>query len=86
MGGGAIDADDLAAEGDELFGEDAVAAAEVEDALAGLRGEEFDDRCAKVGDEAGMAVVEVGVPGLGGGHGCDDRRGLRRREYRKEVC
>jgi len=65
LGGAGVDAEDVAAEGLELGGEDAVTAAEIEDAFAGLRGEEIEDGSAEVGDEAGVAGVGFGVPGLG---------------------
>ena len=54
-----------AAHVDELLGERAVAAAEIEDALAALRCEQLDDGCAEVGDEAGVARVTLGIPALG---------------------
>ena len=58
-----------AAESDELLGERAVAAAEIEDALAALRREQLDDRRAEVGDEARVARVALGIPGLRRIHG-----------------
>ena len=48
----------------ELRGERTVAAAEVEDALAGLRGEQVHDGRAEVGDEARRARVALRVPAL----------------------
>ena len=64
--GARVDADDLAAEGDELLGERAVAAAEVEDALAGARRQQLDDRHAEVAHEAGVLLVALGTPALCG--------------------
>jgi hypothetical protein len=52
--------------GGELFGEGAVAAAEVEDLLTGLWREESNDIRGEVGDEAAVGGVGFGVPGLTG--------------------
>ena len=61
-----VNADDVASHGGKLQRERAVAASEVEDALACARGEQLDHRRTEVGDEAGVARVCVGVPALGG--------------------
>ncbi len=66
-GRGDIDAGEDGAGGGEARGEDAVAAADVEDALAGSRGEEFDYAAGEVGDETAVGGVGFGVPGLDGG-------------------
>ncbi len=60
----AVDADDLATEIDELSRERAVAATEIEDALARARREQLDDGSAEVGYEPGVSRVPVGIPGL----------------------
>ena len=67
LGGAGVNAEDIASDGLEFGGEDAVTASEIEDAFAGLRGEEIEDGGAEVGDEAGVAGVGFGVPGLGHG-------------------
>ena len=66
-GGGGVDTSDDGAGGGELLGEGAVAAAEVEDVFAGLRGEESDDTGGEGGDESAVGGVGFGVPGLAGG-------------------
>lgn len=63
---GGVDAGEDGSGGGEPLGERAVATADVEDALAGLRGEEIDDAGSEVGDEAAILGVGGGVPGLGG--------------------
>jgi hypothetical protein len=73
-----IDADDRAAQGNELFRERAVAAAEIEDAFARLWRKQRNDRRAEIGDEPGVASVALRVPrllgvrnlGFSGGSGC----------------
>src|SRR5580700_10411742 len=59
-----IDTDDVASHRGELRGEHAVAAAEVQDALASARREQFNHRRAEVGDETGVAGVAFRIPGL----------------------
>src|ERR1700691_3404398 len=66
LGRARIDADHRASQLGQLQRERAVAASEVEDALAGARREQLDYRRTEVGDEAGVARVCVGVPALGG--------------------
>ena len=63
-GGGGIEAGDEGAGGGELLGEGAVAAAEVEDALAGLWREEIEDGAGKVRHEAAVGGIVGGVPDL----------------------
>src|SRR5206468_11470304 len=64
----AVDGDDAAAAGDELLREDAVAAAQIEDALARLRGEQGEHAGAEVGDEPRVPGIGVRIPVLCG-HG-----------------
>ena len=69
MGGGehgrrGVDAEDDGSGGGELFGEGAVAAAEIEDGLTGLGVEQIDDPAGEVGDEAAVGGVGFGVPCL----------------------
>jgi hypothetical protein len=69
LGGGdllsaGIDTDDTAAQRRELGSEHAVAAPEIQDALAGARGEQINYRRAKVGNKAGVAGVAVRIPSL----------------------
>ena len=65
-GGGAVDAGQLGAGGGKGFGESAVAAADVEDALPGLGVEQGDDGGGEVGDEAAVPGVAIGLPALAG--------------------
>src|SRR5439155_27273401 len=65
-GGRGVDAGDDGSRGGELFGEGAVAAAEVEDLFSGLRVEKGDDVGGEGGDEAAVCGVGFGVPGLAG--------------------
>ena len=51
----------------ELFGESAIAAAEVEDMFAGLGSKEFDDSRGKSGDETSVGGIGGGVPCLADG-------------------
>ena len=88
-GGGGVEAGDDGTGGGELFSEGAVAAAEVEDVLAGTGCEEIEDVAGETGHEATVGGVVGGVPdlpasrwGRGGGRGLRDwlrRRGLLRR-------
>ena len=64
-GGGEVAAGDDRSGGGELLSEGAIAAAEVEDVLAGLRVQEFGDGGSEGGDEAAVGGVGGGVPGLG---------------------
>src|SRR4051812_42376692 len=57
-----VDADDLASHRRELRGKHAVAAAQVQDALASARREQINHGCAKFGDEAGVTSVAFRVP------------------------
>ena len=69
--GRGVDAEDHGSRGGELFGESAVAAAEVEDLLAGLGIEEGDDVGGEGCHEASVSGVGFGVPclaGFGGVH------------------
>ena len=59
-----IDADDPAAHPNELFGQCAIAAAEIEDAFARLRGEQFDNGRAEISDKSSVARVALGIPRL----------------------
>ena len=75
-GGGGVDSGEDGSGGGEFFGEGSVAAAYVEDVLAGFGGEEIDYSGGEVGYEASVGGVVGGVPGLaggfclfGGGHG-----------------
>src|SRR5690349_3269737 len=63
------------ARGDEVLREHAVAAPEVEDALAGARREQLEDRATELGDEGGVARVDGRVPLIGCGRA---HRSLRR--------
>ena len=58
----AIDADHLTARFGQLLGQRAIAAAEIENAFAGIRREQIEQRGAEVGDEAGVEGVGIGVP------------------------
>jgi hypothetical protein len=62
--GAGIDARDFTSHFQELRGQGTIAAAEIEDAFACARSEQLDDRRAELGDEAGVASVTVGIPGL----------------------
>ena len=76
-----FDAGEDSAGGGELFGEGAVAAAEIQDVFAGLGGEESDDVGGEGGDEAAVGGVGFGVPGLAGfGLGSCVRGGRGRHE------
>lgn len=66
--GAGVDGDDVAADVAEANREGAVAAAEIENALAGLRVEELEDGRAELGDESRVAGVLLGVPLLIDGH------------------
>jgi hypothetical protein len=66
-GGGGVDPGDDGSGGGELLGEGPVAAAQVEDVLAGLGREEIDYAGGEVGDETAVGGVGFGVPGLSGG-------------------
>lgn len=66
-GGGGVDSGEDCAGGGELFGEGSVAAAYVEDVLAGLGIEQADDPGGEGGYEAAVGGVGGGVPGLSGG-------------------
>ena len=74
-GGGGVDTGEDSAGGGDGLGEGTVAAADIEDVLAGLRGEESDDTGGEIGDEAAVDGVGCGVPGLAfdgmGGSGCE---------------
>jgi len=59
-----IDTDDMASHRGELRGKHAVAAAKVQDALAGARREQINHGRAKFGDEAGVACIAFRIPGL----------------------
>ena len=59
----AVDADHVGAAGGDGGGQRARAAAEIDDALAGLRREQIDHVGGEGRDEAERAVVEPGVPG-----------------------
>ena len=67
--GARVDAHHRAAERGELGGQHTIAAAEIQDALARLRGKELQHRRAELRNEARVARVPVGVPGLPRGHG-----------------
>ncbi len=64
-----VDAHHRAPERRELRAERTVAAAEIQDALAWLRGKQLHHRRPELGHEARVARVAVGVPGLARGHG-----------------
>jgi len=59
-----IDRDDLGAGGGDHLGQDAVAAAEIEDMLARLRSEQFDDRRAERRHKIGGSGVTLCRPML----------------------
>ncbi len=73
----------------ELFGEGAVAAAQVQDLFAGLWVEKHDDFGGEVGDESTVGSVGFGVPGLAGlgsrGHGLIVRLSREMREEDKNL-
>lgn len=75
-GRGGVEAEDVFAFLGELGGEDAVAAAEVEDCVGGVRGEEGGEAGGEEGDEGRGEGVAGGGPVVGfwcggGGHCCD---------------
>jgi hypothetical protein len=59
-----IDSDYVASHRGELRGKHTVAAAKVQDALAGARCEQLDHGRAEFGDEAGIASIACRIPGL----------------------
>jgi hypothetical protein len=59
-----VDANDLATHFHELLGQIAVAAAEIEDALAALRPQQFHHGHAQDRNESGVLLVAVGLPVL----------------------
>ena len=61
-GGGAVDAEDAGAGGGDFGGEVAGAAADIEDALAGLGGELGEEGAAVFPDEGVGGIVEARVP------------------------
>jgi hypothetical protein len=61
-GGGAVGTEHLGAGAGDLRGEMAGAAADIEDALTGLGGEESEKVAAELPDEGVGGVVESGVP------------------------
>ncbi len=65
--GRSVDAVEAGAGGGELGGEGTVAAAEIEDVLAGAGVEEIHDGRGEGCDETAVGGVGFGVPGLGGG-------------------
>ncbi len=87
-GGGVYAGDDGSCSG-ELFGEGAVAAAQVQDLFAGLWVEKHDDFGGEVGDESTVGSVGFGVPGLAGlgsrGQGGIGRLSRERREEDKNL-
>src|SRR5262249_11375719 len=62
-----------------------VPAAEVEDVLARLRGEELQHRRPELGDEARVARVALGIPGLAGAHGAPGPRRSRSRSSTRRI-
>jgi hypothetical protein len=64
--GRGVDSGDEGSSGGELFGEGAIAAAEIEDLFAGLGVEEGDYVGGEGGYEAAVGGVGFGVPGLAG--------------------
>ena len=64
-GGRGIDADDLGSSLPELRREGTVAAADVQDALAGPGGKELDQIRSVVADETRVPRVSGGLPGIG---------------------
>ena len=62
--GAGIDPDDIAAEGCQLRGQGAVAAAEIENAFTGQRRQQLDHGSAQGGDEPGVGPIAFGIPGL----------------------
>ena len=66
-GGGGVDTGEDGSGGGELFGEGSVAAAEVENAFAGLGSEEIDYTGGEIRDETAVGGVGFGVPCLSDG-------------------
>ena len=83
--GAAVDGDDAAAGGDQLLGERAVAAAQIEHLLAGPRCEQVEDAGAEIGDKTRIPGIGVRIPVLCG-HSVDLRCGTAYYERRLGVC